>query len=117
MPKSNGHYATCIEHNGLLYVSGQLPVNRNNGSIPASIEEQTDLVLNSLKTIVTEGGSSIDQIIQVRIYLSDISLWSKVNDRYALFFGTHKPVRCVVPTNPLHFGCLIEMEVTAIVKN
>ena len=117
MPKSNGHYSTCIEHNGLLYVSGQLPIDTNTGVIPKSVEEQTDLVLQKLLVIVNEAGSSLENIIQVRIYLSDIELWSRVNERYASFFKKHKPVRCVVPTKKLHYNCLIEMEIIAVTNS
>ncbi len=110
MPPSKGHYSQCIEHNGTLYISGQLPVDAD-GRVPDTIQEQTLLVLNKAETIVKESGSTKDQIIQVRIYLSDIELWDQVNTVYAAFFGDHKPVRCVIPSGLLHYGCLIEIEV------
>ncbi len=114
MPKSNGHYSQCIEHNGMLYLSGQLPINQADRSIPETIDEQTDLVLNNIEIILKEAGSSKNNVLQVRIYISDISLWDRVNERYSIFFENHKPVRCIVPTRELHFGCLIEIEVTAV---
>ena len=117
MPKANGHYSQCIEHNGILYLSGQLPINLNSKTIPISIEEQTDLVLKNIETILNEAGSSKNKVLQVRIYISDIKLWGKVNDRYSIFFQKHKPVRCVIPTRELHFGCLIEIEITAILND
>lgn len=116
MPKSNGHYSQCIEHNGILYLSGQLPIDPLTKAIPKTIEEQTDLALQNVGLILTEAGSSKKQIIQMRVYISDIKLWDKVNERYSLFFGDHKPVRSIVPTRDLHFGCLIEIEATAISK-
>lgn len=115
MPPANGHYSTCISHNGLLYLSGQLPRDPVSKEIPASIEAQTDLVLKNIDLILREAGSSRNQVLQVRIYIPDVALWDQVNDRYRLFFGAHKPVRCVIPTRELHFGCLIEVEVTAVV--
>ncbi|MCK5775102.1 MAG: RidA family protein [Bacteroidales bacterium] len=114
MPKANGHYSQCIEHNGLLYLSGQLPIDQKTKNIPSSIEEQTDLALKNVETILIESGSYKDQILQVRVYISNIELWDKVNKRYSLFFKDHKPTRCIIPTRELHFGCLIEIEVTAI---
>ena len=117
MPKANGHYSQCIEHNGILYLSGQLPINQNSKITPKSIEEQTDLVLKNMEAILNEAGSSKNNVLQVRIYLSNIELWDKVNDRYSLFFEEHKPVRCVIPTRELHFGCLIEIEATAVLKD
>ncbi|MEE9407488.1 MAG: RidA family protein [Polaribacter sp.] len=115
MPKANGHYSQCIEHNGLLYLSGQLPIDQKTKTIPLSIEEQTDLVLKNIESVLTEAGSSKKQILQVRVYISNIELWDKVNERYSFFFQEHKPTRCIIPTRELHFGCLIEIEITAIV--
>lgn len=49
MPKTNGHYSQCIEHNGILYLSGQLPIDQISKKIPKTIEEQTDLVLQNIE--------------------------------------------------------------------
>ena len=117
MPKANGHYSQCIEHNGLLYLSGQLPINQTTKTVPGTIEEQTDLALKNAETILNEAGSSKNQVLQVRIYISNIDLWDSVNERYSLFFQNHKPVRCIIPTRELHFGCLIEIEIKAVLDN
>ena len=55
----------------------------------------------------------LDKVVKATLYISDISLWAKVNAIYAERFGSHKPARVVVPTRDLHFGCLIEVEVVA----
>ena len=115
MPKPNGHYSPIIEHQGILYLSGQLPIDPVSKQIPENIEDQTRLVLSNVEFLLNEAGSSKNQVLQMRIYLSDITLWDKVNEVYGQFFGDHKPVRSVVPTRELHFGCLIEMEATAVV--
>jgi reactive intermediate/imine deaminase len=117
MPKANGHYSQCIEHNGLLYLSGQLPIDQTSKTVPNTIEEQTDLALKNVETILNEAGSSKNNVLQVRIYISNIDLWDKVNERYSLFFQSHKPVRCIIPTRELHFGCLIEIEITAVLND
>ena len=116
MPSSNGHYSQCIEHNGILYVSGQLPIEPALRTIPKTIKQQTSLVLNNIESILLQAGSTRNDIIQVRIYISDIKLWEKVNTEFAMFFGKHKPVRCIIQTRELHFGALIEIEVKAISK-
>lgn len=116
MPKANGHYSPCIQHNDVLYLSGQLPIDPVTKAIPKTIEEQTDLALKNVETIVNEAGSSKDQILQMRVYISNIELWGKVNNRYSAFFGDHKPVRSIVPTRDLHFGCLIEIEAIAVLS-
>ncbi len=113
IPPANGHYSQCIGHNGTLYISGQLPVDPATKQIPDGIEAQTQLTLEKIDLILTEAGSSRQQVIQMRIYISDIALWDKVNEVYTRFFGNHKPVRCVVPVGKLHYGCLIEAECVA----
>lgn len=115
MPQANGHYSQCIEHNGMLYISGQLPGNPELMSLPEDIESQTKLVLGKIDLILKESGSSRDKVIQMRIYIPDIDLWAGVNSVYTGFFGEHKPVRCIVPSCKLHYGCLIEAEAVAYI--
>jgi len=114
MPEPNGHYSQVIEHNGILYLSGQLPVDPATKKIPATIEEQTRLVLSKIELLLNEAGSNKNNVLQMRVYVSDIALWDRVNAIYSEFVGDHKPVRCIVPTRELHFGCLVEMEATAV---
>lgn len=116
MPKPNGHYSPCIEHNGLLYLSGQLPINPVTKQLSKSIENQTDQALINVERILKEAGTTKDKILQMRVYISNIELWSKVNTRYSAFFGDHRPVRTIVPTRDLHFGCLIEIEAIAVIS-
>jgi len=97
----------------MLYLSGQLPVDPLTKEIPESIEEQTDQTLKNIEIILNEAGSSKFQVIAVRLYISDISLWEKVNERYQLFFESHKPARSIIPTRELHFGSHVEIEVIA----
>lgn len=115
IPPANGHYSHCIEHNGVLYISGQLPVDPLSKTIPEGIEAQLRMILDKIDLILTESGSARDNVIQVRIYVSDIGLWDKVNEIYSEFFGAHRPVRCVVPVGKLHYGCLVEAEAIAVV--
>lgn len=114
MPESNGHYSQVIAHNGILYLSGQLPIDPETKKIPKTIEAQTKQALNNVLLLLNEAGSSKQEIIQMRIFVSDISQWDKVNAIYRDFLGAHKPVRSVVPTSELHFGCLIEIEAVAV---
>ena len=115
MPKANGHYSQCIENNGMLYLSGQLPGNPAVNPLPDDIESQTRLVLDKIDLILKEAGSSREKVIQMRIYIPDVELWDGVNRVYTGFFGDHKPVRCIVPSGRLHFGCLIEAEAVAYI--
>lgn len=112
MPEANGHYSMCTEHNGFLFISGQLPLDEER-RIPEGIKAQTTLVLEKLKTILTAAHSGLDKLLSVRIYIPDVELWDQVNEVYAEFMGAALPARCVVPTGKLHYGCLIEIEAVA----
>ena len=113
-PTPAGHYSQAVIHNDLVFVSGQLPVNPETGEkVVSSIEEQTLLALNNLNAILEAAGSSINRVMKVTVYISDISLWGRVNAVYSDFFKDHMPARAVVPTKELHFGFQIEIEAIA----
>ena len=115
IPPPQGHYSACIEHNGLLYISGQLPFRPGSKELPDGIIAQTKQVLANVEFLVKEGGSTKINIIQMRLYIPNVEMWSEVNKVYSEFFGEHKPVRCVVPTRDLHYGALIEVEAIAFI--
>lgn len=115
-PQPAGHYSQAIVHDGLVYVSGQLPIDpeREDKQV-GSIEAQTEQVLRNLDAILKAANSDRDHVLKVTVYVSDIALWGRVNAVYARFFGDHRPARAVVPTRELHFGFQIEIEAIAAV--
>jgi 2-iminobutanoate/2-iminopropanoate deaminase len=116
-PSPAGHYSQGTIFNNIVFISGQLPVVPGTGEkILGSIEEQTTQVLKNIKSIVEAAGSSIDQVLKVTVYISDISLWGSVNNVYSEFFGTHKPARAIIPVKELHHGFMIEMEAIAAIN-
>ena len=113
-PAPGGHYSQAVVHNNLVFVSGQLPVKPESGErVLSSIEEQTLQVLKNLEAILKEAGSSTDRVLKVTVYVSDISLWGRLNAVYREFFKDHRPARAVVPTKDLHHGFQVEMEAIA----
>jgi 2-iminobutanoate/2-iminopropanoate deaminase len=115
-PTPAGHYSQATVHNGVVYVSGQLPINPSTGAkVLGTIEEQTEQVLNNLVAILDEAGSDPDHVLKVTVYVADIGLWDRVNAVYARFFGETRPARAVVPTKELHHGLLIEIDAVAAV--
>jgi len=115
--KTKAHYSAAVVHNKIVYVSGQLPMDQEKGiPVEGGIKEQTRAVFRSLSNILEEAGSSKDRVLRTTAYISDVSLWGEVNDIYAEYFGEHKPARTIVPTTKLHYGCLIEIDAIAIVK-
>jgi 2-iminobutanoate/2-iminopropanoate deaminase len=113
-PVPAGHYSQAVIYNGLIFISGQIPVVPITGEkLTGSIDEQTLQVLKNIKAITEAAGSNISKILRVTVYISDIELWGEVNKVYASFFGDHKPARAIVPVKELHYGCKIEMEAIA----
>ena len=117
-PQPAGHYSQAIEHHGLVYISGQLPINpKSEEKYVGSIEEQTEQALFNLEAILRKANSGKNHVLKVTVYISDIALWDRVNSVYARFFGDHRPARAIVPTRELHFGFQIEIEAIAAVLN
>lgn len=112
IPKPKGHYSPIVEHQGTLYVSGQLPVDET-GAVPLGLEAQAKLALDNIEKLLISAGSDRSKLVHVRIYVVDIALWPELNRIYAEFMGDHRPARIVVPSGPLHFGCLLEIEAIA----
>ncbi len=113
-PPAKGHYSHCVEHNGILYLSGQLPL-LSDGTVPDGIEEQTLLTLQKVEKILQAAGSKKEQILRMTVYITDIAFWPQVNAVYADFFSAHKPARCIIPCGKLNYGALIEIDCTAFV--
>jgi 2-iminobutanoate/2-iminopropanoate deaminase len=113
-PPAKGHYSHCVEHNGILYLSGQLPL-LPDGTVPEGIEPQTLLTLQKVEKILQAAGSKKEQILRMTVYITDIAYWPEVNAAYADFFGNHKPARCIIPCGKLNYGALIEIDCTAFV--
>ncbi|MFN3244868.1 MAG: RidA family protein [Planctomycetota bacterium] len=116
IPTPAGHYSPVVEHGGLLFVSGQLPMDPRTRAVPDGIEAQTVRALDNLDNLLQAAGSDREHVLQVRIYVSDIEHWDAVNRTYAAWFGDHKPARAIIPCGGLHHGCLLELEATAAVR-
>jgi 2-iminobutanoate/2-iminopropanoate deaminase len=114
-PAPAGHYSQAIVHNGLIYVSGQLPIDPATGERKiGSIEEQTEQAIANLEQILAAAGSELSQVLKTTVYISDIALWDRVNAVYADVFGEHRPARAIVPTKDLHYGLQIEIDAVAV---
>ena len=113
-PVPAGHYSQAIVHAGLVYVAGQLPIDpRAPERTPGPIEEQTEQVLRNVGAILAAAGSGLDRVLQMTIYISDMSAWGRVNATYARLMGDHRPARAVVPAGTLHHGYQIEVQAIA----
>ena len=115
-PAPAGHYSQAIVHAGLVYVAGQLPIDPDSPDrLVGTIEEQTEQVLRNIAAILAASGSGLERVLQMTIYVSDMSLWGRVNAAYARIMGDHRPARAVVPVGSLHYGYQIEVQAVAAV--
>ena len=113
-PAPAGHYSQAIVHGGMVYVAGQLPIDPARPEHHVGpIEAQTEQVLRNVSEILQAAGSSLNHVVQMTIYVSDISLWGQINTVYARVMGDHRPARAVVPTRDLHYGYQIEVQAIA----
>ena len=110
-----GHYSHGIVHNGLLFVAGQLPIDPATARrlTAEPVDVQARQALANLDAVLLAAGSRRDLVLKTTVFVRDIELWDRVNTVYAEFFGTHRPARSIVPTGPLHFGLLVEIEAVA----
>lgn len=114
-PKPAGHYSPGIEHHGIIYVSGQLPLDlETRKPFAGDIETQTELALRNVEAVLHAAGSDLSRVMQFTIYVSDIELWDAVNKKYAEVMGDHRPARAIVPVKDLHFDTKIEIQAIAL---
>ena len=113
-PQPAGHYSQATKYNGLVFVAGQLSVDPKTGEQKlGTIEEQTERALNNVHAILRAAGSDWDRVLKVTMYVSDINDWAAVNGVYSRILGENRPARAVIPTGPLHYGFLIEIDAVA----
>lgn len=112
-PTPAGHYSQAVVYGGVVYVSGQLPIDpANPDAEPGSTEAQTRQTLQNVAGVLEASGSSLSHILQLMIFVSDGGDWGTVNRVVAEMLGDHKPSRAVVPVAPLKRG--FALEITAI---
>lgn len=117
LPAPGGHYSHAVIANGLVFVSGQLPITPEGVKlVDAPFEAQARRVLANLQAILEASGSSISQLVQVRVYVDSMENWPAFNTVYAAWAGDARPARAVVPTGPLHFGLKVEVEAVALLS-
>lgn len=115
MATPGGHYSHAVAGGGLVFVAGQLPIAADGTKLAdASFEAQARQVLDNVAHALAAAGSSIDKLVQVRVYVTDIADWPEFNAIYAQWAGNARPARAVVPVPQLHYGFKIEVEAVAL---
>lgn len=114
-PAAIGPYSQAIEVNGIVFVSGQLPVNPQTGEIVAGdVADQTAQSFENIKNILSEVGLSMANIVKTTVFLSDMSLFADMNKIYSNYFTEAFPARSAVAVKALPKGALVEIECIAV---
>lgn len=112
-PAAIGPYSQAVEHNGMLFCSGQIGLNQETGELRDGLHEQVDQILDNINAILTAAGTSKECVVKTTIYLTSIADFQQVNEWYGAFFGEHAPARSTVEISALPKGALVEIEVIA----
>ncbi|VVD90841.1 RidA family protein [Pandoraea fibrosis] len=110
-----GHYSHGVCAGGFVFVSGQLPITpEGERLVGAPFAVQAKQALDNVATILTACGTTIDRLVQVRVYITNVDDWGPFNEVYAAWAGNAKPARAVVPVPALSHGVAVEIEATAL---
>ena len=112
-PKAVGPYSQAIEANGMLFISGQIPVDPATGRMPEGIEAQTEQVMKNIASILKEAGYTFDNVIKSTCLLSDIAYFKPMNDVYAKYYTVNPPARAAFAVRTLPKEVLVEIEMIA----
>jgi len=115
-PAPVGPYSQAVAHAGLLFLSGQIPLDPATGRlVPGDIEAQTRRVLANLRAVLEAGGASLAHVVRTSIYLIDLADFPRVNAVYAEHFTAEpRPARSTVQVAALPLGAAIEIDAIAI---
>ncbi|MBQ8179145.1 MAG: RidA family protein [Candidatus Methanomethylophilaceae archaeon] len=112
-PAAVGPYSQAVVHGDLVFVSGQIPVDPTDGSVPEDIAEQTAQALRNLRNVLEAAGSGMDRVLRVTVFVRDISRFPDVNAVYAGFFTEPYPSRSCVEVSGLPKGVSVEIDAIA----
>lgn len=112
-PKAIGPYSQAIKANGLLFISGQLPVNPVSGDLPEGIEAQSKQSLENLKAILAAEGLAFSDVVKTTVFLKDMNDFAAMNAIYAAYFTKDAPARACVQVAKLPKDAMVEIELIA----
>jgi len=113
-PAAIGPYSQAIEANGIIFISGQLPIDPATGDFPrGNIKEQTAQAFENIKAILAEAGLTTDNIVKTTVLLADIAYFGGMNEVYETQFTGTFPARSAFAVRDLPKGAMVEIEVIA----
>jgi 2-iminobutanoate/2-iminopropanoate deaminase len=113
-PAPIGPYSQAVVANGFLFLSGQIAINPSTGELNVnSIKDETDQVMRNIRAVLLEAGYTFGDIVKTTIFLSDMSLFTEVNEIYGSFFENNFPARETIAVKELPRGVNVEISTTA----
>lgn len=113
-PKAIGPYSQAIlAGNGMLFISGQIPINPETGKIPETIKEQTEQVFKNIEAILTEAGYTFKDVVKTTCLLNSMDDFAAMNEVYAKYYNEMLPARAAYAVEKLPMGVLVEIETIA----
>jgi len=113
-PKAIGPYSQAIEINGTLYISGQVPVNPETGTMPEGIKEQTEQVMKNIGAILDAAGYSFIDVVKSTCLLSNMDNFQAMNEVYESYYTENPPARAAYGVVKLPLGAMVEIETIAV---
>jgi len=115
-PGAIGPYSQAVESGGMLFCSGQIPIDPATGEfVEGGVSEQTRQVLHNLDAVLKAGGSGLERVVKTTVFLADMNDFSAMNEVYAEFFSANKPARATVQAARLPRDARVEIECIAAV--
>ncbi|MBL0185618.1 MAG: RidA family protein [Candidatus Obscuribacter sp.] len=112
-PQAIGPYSQAIKHNGLVFLSGQIPLDATGNLVDGGIVEQTRQVLNNIQNVLDAAGSSLTNVLKATVFLKSMDDFAEMNKVYSEFFSDHKPARSTIQVAKLPRDVSVEIEVVA----
>ena len=116
-PQAIGPYSQAVKAGNLMFISGQIPLDPKTGDLVSqSIEDQAKQVLENVKSICEAAGCSLDDIVKISIFLTDLSNFAVVNDMMKEYFSEPYPARATVEVSDLPLGVNVEIEAIVLIN-
>ncbi len=113
-PEALGPYSQAIVSDGLVFCSGQIPIDPSTGSlVDDDVATQTQQVIANLGAVLAAAGSSLDRVLKTTVYLIDLGDLASMNSAYAGAFGSHRPARMAVQVSELPRGARVAVDCIA----
>lgn len=113
-PAAIGPYAQAVSVDGWIFCSGQIPLDPETMELTGGdVAAQTDRVLTNLRAVLEAAGASMSTVVKTTVFLSDMALFTAMNEVYGRHFGDHRPARATVAVRGLPKGVDVEIECVA----